>query len=81
MIPFRPTPDRMYEALQQLHYDNRKADGYEYVVGPHLYAEMRRAPAYWTYVSPDGSRAFGLPLKIDPRLPRGWISLRHDVTR
>ena len=78
MIPFRPTVDRTWEAIHTLRYERRDEQGYEVVMGPHLYAELLRRPP-WSIEHDPAPRIFGLPIEVDPRIKRGYIHIRHEV--
>lgn len=83
MIPFRHTLDRIHMSISDLRFDRRSEGGYEVVMGYELWCDMVTDARAWGYVNPGPGRAtvFGLPVEIDPRMPRGWIALRHEVVR
>ena len=82
MIPFRHTDERVWYALRVLHAERRDAREYVAYVDPAGWAAMRReAIAGPPTTGWDGVawRLFGMPIEVDPRLPRGRVVLRHEV--
>lgn len=83
MIPFRPTEERIWDAVRSLRVDWRKEKGYVIHMGPDLWYDTMRDPriAWLSNQVPGFNSIFGLPFKVDHTMPRGWVSLRHEVVR
>ena len=84
MIPFVPTLERIHCAIRDLRFENKSEEGYSVVVGYDLFADMVTDAQMWGWIVPERPgkySVFGLPLEVDHSVPRGWIRLRHEVTR
>lgn len=86
MIPFRDTVERVWLSRHDLYSERRDEREYKVVMGPHLYADFLGSDGFWHYGTPQRAEdipptVMGFPIEIDRSLPRGWISLRHEVIR
>ena len=84
MIPFRPTIERVWMSMNDLRFERRSENDYVIHMDYDLWADLVRDPQWHPTVVEANTRTwsiFGLPVEIDPSLPRGWVSLRHEVTR
>ena len=84
MIPFRPTAIRTGEAVFSLSPYQRHSGNYEFVIDPELYDEILHDPEINArLLFPDvmglGNRLWGIPLRVDQGVKRGWIHLRREV--
>jgi hypothetical protein len=81
MIPFRPTIERVWEAIHSVRADYRSERGYTVLMGPALWRDLLVDHRFrWNLaLDPNRMTIFGLPVEIDYSLNRGWISVRHEV--